>query len=169
MKKYFLYVGLFLFVTLLVTSHFLLKNEKKRDKEIIEFEQVFNQKLPDKITFKEIYNSYCSFPYEGVKLYSYSFSGESVEKFISEIKTDSWNSLPLMESLNLLIYGGSKNNTEYMYHFANEVGLPEIKNGYWKFINRNKNTDLLNYSAYNFSLAIYDSDNNILYFFRIDT
>ncbi len=65
----------------------------------IALEQVFNQKIPDNITFKELYNSYNGIPFEGEKLYSYSFSSESGAKFISEINDDYWDILPPTDNI----------------------------------------------------------------------
>ena len=78
--------------------------------------------------------------------------------------TDGWKTLPL----ELLMYGGSS----YGYYFADKAGIPKVENGCYYFIDRQQDTEragLLYRRSYNFSLAIYDSDENILYYCEIDT
>lgn len=82
--------------------------------------------------------------------------------------TDGWKVLPLEEELELLMYGGSS----YGYYFADKAGIPKVENGCYYFIDRQQDTErteLLYHRSYNFSLAIYDSDENILYYCEIDT
>lgn len=139
------------------------------DPNIKEFEKIYNQKLPSNITSKDLYNTYNGIPYEGEKLCCFSFGKEDIDKFISKIKiSKNWNSLPLSETLELILFGGSKDKKDYNYKFAIKAGLPKIKNGYWSFVNKNK-SDLLNSNSYNFSIAILDIDNNIMYLYKIDT
>ena len=54
--------------------------------------------------------------------------------------------------------------------------IPEIDNGYYYFLDRHSeskdkhdDTDLNNRYSINFSLAIYDADNKIIYFYEMDT
>lgn len=82
--------------------------------------------------------------------------------------TDGWKVLPLEEELELLMYGGSS----YGYYFADIAGIPKVENGCYYFIDRQHDTErtgLLYRRSYNFSLAIYDLDENILYYCEIDT
>lgn len=87
-----------------------------------------------------------------------------------------WNKLPLSKNLELIMYGGKKDNVEYDYDLAKEQNIPKIKNGYYLFIDRHKNStnsnsdkDLFNRTSFNFTLAMYDIDSNILYFYEFDT
>ena len=97
--------------------------------------------------------------------------------FLSQIEQNSgWNKIPLSENLNLIMYGGSRNNIDYAYNLAEKTGIPEIKNGYWYFIDRHSDstdkkddTELFDRYSLNFTLAMYNTDDNILYFFEIDT
>lgn len=53
-----------------------------------------------------------------------------------------------------------------------KAGIPKVENGGYYFIDRQQDTEragLLYRRSYNFSLAIYDSDENILYYCEIDT
>ena len=86
--------------------------------------------------------------------------------------TDGWKALPLEEELELLMYGGSRGGSSYGYYFADKAGIPKVENGGYYFIDRQQDTEragLLYRRSYNFSLAIYDSDENILYYCEIDT
>ena len=86
--------------------------------------------------------------------------------------TEGWKALPLEEELQLLMYGGSKGGSSYGWYFAEKAGIPKIENGCYYFIDRQQGTErtgLLYRWSHNFSLAIYDSDENILYYCEIDT
>lgn len=75
-----------------------------------------------------------------------------------------WNKLPLSENLDMFIYG-------------EEVAqLPRIENGYYCFqdrhpeaINPSDDSELFSRWSFNFSLAVYDSDTNMFYYFEFDT
>ena len=89
---------------------------------------------------------------------------------------DSWNTLPLSENLQLIMYGGTKDGTVYAHELAERYGIPEVQNGYYYFVDRHsESTDsasdnnLFSRSSWNFSLVIYDSDNAHLYLFEFDT
>ena len=87
-----------------------------------------------------------------------------------------WKPLPLTENLQLIMYGGEKNGVSYAYDLAEEAHWPIINNGVYKFVDRHseavdKSDDagLFERHSYNFSIAAYDLDTNILYYFEFDT
>lgn len=87
-----------------------------------------------------------------------------------------WIELPLLENLALIMYGGEKDGISYGYNLAKEAEIPTIENGYYYFCDKHaKSTDNKNASAlfdrgsFNFSLAIYDSDTDKMYYFEYDT
>lgn len=84
-----------------------------------------------------------------------------------------WKTLPLTENLQLEMYGGEKDGVDYLYGHAKENGIPAITNGYYYFIDRqtNKTSDeeLFNAYSYNFTLALYDIDTNLMYYYELDT
>lgn len=89
---------------------------------------------------------------------------------------DGWNSLPLSENLNLIMYGGEKNGMTYGYDLSEEAHMPAIENGYYRFEDRHSEANdayddsgLFSRASYNFSLAVYDRDTNRLYYFEFDT
>lgn len=89
---------------------------------------------------------------------------------LEEIKdNEDWCSLPL-----------TKNLTEFLdsvnYDEDDSCIVPDVKNGYYCFIDRHSeskdrkdDTDLLNRFSINATLAIYDTDTNILYYAEEDT
>ncbi len=96
---------------------------------------------------------------------------EEIKKTVSE-----WSELPLSENLQLIMYGGEKDGMTYGYNLAGENNIPLIKNGYYCFLDRHSeavdkysDNDLFDRYSYNFSLAIYDTDTDILYYIRFDT
>ncbi len=91
-------------------------------------------------------------------------------------KVENWNKLPLSENLNLIMNGGNKDGVTYGYELAEEAHIPKIENGYYKFEDRSSestdssdDTELFDRGSFNFSIAIYDSDTNKMYYFEFDT
>ncbi|MBE6639568.1 MAG: hypothetical protein E7616_09015 [Ruminococcaceae bacterium] len=89
---------------------------------------------------------------------------------------ENWTTLPLSENLHIVMYGGEKDGINYGYNFAEEAHWPTIKNGVYKFVDRHSesknssdDSDLLDRYSVNFSIAVYDLDSNILYYFEMDT
>lgn len=87
-----------------------------------------------------------------------------------------WNELPLSENLNLIMYGGEKDDVTYGYDLSEEAHMPVIENGYYYFEDRHSeakdvsdDSELFSRASFNFSLAVYDSDTNRLYYFEFDT
>lgn len=100
-----------------------------------------------------------------VKVY---FSNGQVNGFVNKInKNKHWNELPMPERLQERVLN------------ADEVeGIPNVENGYWFFEDRHsKAKDKYNYSemfdskraSSNFSVAVFNTDTNILYFYALDT
>lgn len=89
---------------------------------------------------------------------------------------EDWNKLPLSENLNLIMYGGNKDGVTYGYELAEEAHIPKIENGYYIFEDRSSestdsadDTELFDRYSFNFSIAIYDSDTDKIYYFEFDT
>ena len=89
---------------------------------------------------------------------------------------ENWTTLPLSETLHIVMYGGEKNGINYGYNFAEEAHWPTIKNGVYKFVDRHSesknisdDSEILDRYSFNFSIAVYDLDSDILYYFEIDT
>ena len=113
------------------------------------------------------------------------FHGEGSYRLIldcSENKQDAlenvcgWNTLPLSENLALIMYGGHKDGMWYGYNLAEDANIPSIENGYYIFKDRHSDSrdsaddsELFDRHSFNFSIAIYDSDADIMYYFEFDT
>lgn len=89
---------------------------------------------------------------------------------------ESWNNLPLSENLDLIMFGGEKDGISYTYDLFKEAHMPKIENGYYCFRDRRSeaknasdDSELLSRNSFDFSLAVYDSDTNIFYYFEFDT
>lgn len=87
-----------------------------------------------------------------------------------------WKELPLTENLDLVMYGGKRNNESYGYNFAERAHWPTISNGVYKFVDRHSesvdeadDTNLLSRYSFNFSIAVFDLDTDTLYYFEMDT
>ncbi len=99
---------------------------------------------------------------------------DNKEKALKTVQN--WNRLPLSENLNLIMYGGEKDGTEYLYNLAGEAHMPKITNGYYVFCDRSKeskdpadDSELFKRYSYNFSIAMYDCDTDKMYYFEFDT
>lgn len=115
------------------------------------------------------------------------FFGDGTESLILDCSENSeksreivkdWNPMPLSENLELIMYGGTKNGIYYGYNLAERVNWPRIENGVYKFIDRhdlakeNERTDdtyIFARYSFNFTLAAYDYDTDIYYYFEFDT
>lgn len=87
-----------------------------------------------------------------------------------------WTQLPLSENLNLIMYGGERDGISYGYNLAEKAKIPAVENGYYYFYDRHsKSTDssddseLFSRASFNFSIAVYDSDTDKMYYFDFDT
>ena len=174
MKKFYTCTGIILAVPLfLFIIFYLYIYLYTTNRGIYEFEKLFDIKLPKGTVWEELYDDHGGFLGDGSLLYRYTFTVEGETKFLSQItKHDKWNSLPLSDALNLLMYGETVEESDG--RFAARVGLPKIINGYWKVVNKQGHRDIdmkylgTTYSL-NFALAIYDIDNKVLYMVEIDT
>lgn len=87
-----------------------------------------------------------------------------------------WKPLPLSENLDIIMYGGVRDNVVYRFQSAERAQWPRISNGVYLFMDRHDeaidpadDTNLLNRYSYNFTVAMYDLDNDRLYYFELDT
>lgn len=81
-----------------------------------------------------------------------------------------WNKLPLNEDIKKEILVESC-STEKCTNVLERYNIPNIKNGYYYFIDRNSTYDnKLNIKIYyNYSLFLYDEDNKNIYYYELDT
>ena len=100
-------------------------------------------------------------------------------------KSGQWKAFPLDETVQALVYGVTEQTgTEetgiavyqtgpYLTDDDNNLLIPEIQEGYYRLIDRHpeaeEGTDILHRYSFNFTLGIYDTETNTLYFFQLDT
>ncbi len=142
--------------TILLIS-ILLLSSCSPSSEIYVFKNTFSIDGDD-MELTEVYNSYSGAPYEGESLYIVE-SNSDVTKFFNDFED-----LPLSDELQNFFYDELTPSTSK----ADEIGLPKIESGKWKFVDRG-NTTFTENSSYNFSICIYDSENDIIYYYKIDT
>lgn len=79
-----------------------------------------------------------------------------------------WKPLPLDEVADVLAH-----DLKIQLDDGEATLMPEVENGYYIVIDRhsekNENYDILGRASYNFTIAIYDTDANILYYCEFDT
>lgn len=79
-----------------------------------------------------------------------------------------WKPLPLDEVAEVLAH-----DLKIQLDNGEATLMPEVENGYYIVIDRhsekNENDDILGGTSYNFTMAIYDTDANILYYCEFDT
>ncbi len=90
-----------------------------------------------------------------------------------------WHRLPLKEPLAEMVYGGTRGDTTYAPMLTDENGqsvFPPVERGWYFFLDRHAEaTDVYDPSgvedrySYNFTLALYDEDTDMLYCFELDT
>lgn len=86
--------------------------------------------------------------------------------------SNNWNQLPLSKNLDRIMYKTESSK----YNLSELLSMPKIENGYWFFNNRHHSStdskndyNLFGQSSFNFTVAIYDIDTNILYYLEFDT
>lgn len=89
-----------------------------------------------------------------------------------------WKPLPPDDTVKALVYGYEDDNTKIGPYLADEDGdplIPEIDEGYYILIDRQTEDgetaeeDILSRASFNFTLGIYDSGTDMLYYFELDT
>ena len=89
-----------------------------------------------------------------------------------------WESLPLDDTVKALVYGYEDDNIKVGPYLADEDGkplIPEVTEGYYLLIDRQAvedettEVDILSRASFNFTLGIYDSGTDMLYYFELDT
>lgn len=78
-----------------------------------------------------------------------------------------WDRLPLPENVERLMFGDANS----WYRIADEAKMPRVENGYYVFRNRSSNKATFDESGdiENFTIAVYDTDTDVMYYFEWDT
>lgn len=122
-------------------------------------------------------DSHGGFHGDGLTFTTIKFSDDTVLASISENRN--WHVMPLTEELSALVYGITTDNSRIGPYLTDENGeavMPEIQNGYYYFVDRyyqnggdRNDSDLLNRYSFNFTISIYDTDTNTLYYAEYDS
>ncbi len=102
----------------------------------------------DDLEYETLYDDYGGFFGEGIALYEITVTDELKSQM------EEWDELPMSDEAD-----------SYAYSLSSYATLPEIENGNWMFVNRNPDTTYI----LNASLAVYDSDNEVVYFLKGDS
>lgn len=85
-----------------------------------------------------------------------------------------WKRLPLPKELETAAYGSAER--EPLTALADGAAIPPVESGYYWFRDRHSESkdpadpaELFDRYSYNFDLAVYDTDTDILYYFALDT
>lgn len=115
------------------------------------------------------YDDHSGFHGDGCSYVVLSFDDELLEQGISS--PGGWKKLPLNHNLETLIYG-TRTETKATGPFIG-ITIPRVNEGYWYFYDRQGDTEddglVLSRSSYNYTIAIYDTENDLLYYCEYDT
>ncbi len=115
------------------------------------------------------------FPYEGSRYAVIRFSDDSA---LRQIESDPrWEPLPLSETAFTLLYGGEGEIYSVGPLVSDGEGnalVPPADRGYYMIVDRQTEggtagPELLSRPSYNFTLGLYDSNSDTLYFYTLDT
>ena len=163
-KKYFkilLIAFIFLFITYLIYA-FTLEQRVLLSIQIENYIPIF-AKIDEKDTHGGFRN-------EGELLKKIYFSEKQANNFVNKVKENTnWRKLPITERLY---------NKVCKYAMDEQMNIPEASNGYWFVLDRHSETkdkhnekDIFDEDrhSYNFTVAVFDTDKNILYVYELDT
>ena len=115
-------------------------------------------------------DTHSGFRNEGELLKKIYFSERQANNFIEQVKKkDNWRELPMTERLS---------NKVCKYAMVDDMNIPEVDKGYWFVLDRHSETkdkynekDIFDEDrhSYNFTVAVFDTDKNILYVYELDT
>lgn len=115
------------------------------------------------------YDDHSGFHGDGTMYAVLEFQDDTTEQLISN--PGGWQSLPLTENLQTLIYG-TRSETASVGPYIG-VTVPRVEQGYWYFYDRYGDTwedaDVLDWGSFNYTIAIYDSEEDRLYYCEYDT
>lgn len=126
-------------------------------------------------------NSHGGFHGDGQLFASVKFTDNRIAEELSE--DAAWHPLPLSKTLTTLVYGtqtADSQNGPYLKDATGAALFPEIQHGYYYFIDRQSeqptgstgrhdDTGILDRYSFNFTIVIYDTDTNTLYYAELDT
>ncbi len=116
-------------------------------------------------------DSHGGFHGDGTTYIALKFEDDTMVEQLKE--TDSWRSFPLDETVQTLVYGIEDETSKTGPFLSDESGnplVPEIQNGFYLLIDHQSDqTDILERASFHFTVGLYDTDTNTLYFCELDT
>ena len=128
------------------------------------------------------YDSHGGFHGDGTTCIVFEFDEGTV---LEEVKSNpAWKAFPLDETVQTLVYGTADENGQIGPYLTKdserdelftELLVPEIRNGYYLLVDRQEEpgmaagADILHRGSFNFTLGLYDTDTDTLYFCKLDT
>ncbi|BAK99651.1 hypothetical protein OBV_24530 [Oscillibacter valericigenes Sjm18-20] len=122
---------------------------------------------------------------DGCLFMTLDFDDEDGQALAAQLtENPAWSSLPLTDHLSTLLYGISGSSPSvgpysvgpYVTDSDGNALFPAVENGYYCFIDRysdatdpKDDTEVLSRHSFNFTIAIYDTDNNQLSYCEFDT
>lgn len=99
------------------------------------------------------------------------------EEALPQFEEAGWQRLPFDRTATALAYGITEGNVTtgpYMTDGEGKTMLPEIEKGYYYFLDRypgeeEQSKNVLERSAVNFTMAVYDTETGTMYYVKIDT
>lgn len=159
--KILLIAVIFLFITYLLYA-FTLEERVLLSIKIENYIPIFAK------TDKE--DTHGGFRNEGELLKKIYFSEKQANNFVEQVKENAnWRELPITERLY---------NKVCKYAMDKNMNIPEVSDGYWFVLDRHSeskdkynegNIFDVNRHSYNFTVAVFDTDKNILYVYELDT
>ena len=139
----------------------------------LEDKVVLSKKIENNIPIfarSEIKDTHGGFLNEGELLEKIYFSEGQANNFAENVKKNNhWRELPMTERLY---------NKVFQYAMSPDMNIPEVNKGYWFVLDRHSEaidkyneTEIFeeNRHSYNFTVAVFDTDKNILYIYELDT
>ena len=115
------------------------------------------------------YDDHSGFHGDGTIFAAFSFEDNALEERISA--PGGWKVLPLTDTLTTLVYG-TRTETTATGPFIG-ITMPKVEEGYYVFHDRLNECDtddlVLTRGSYNYTIAIYDSLSDTLYYCEYDT
>ena len=118
---------------------------------------------------------------DGLLAVTISFTQEEADALVAQFQDrPAWHPFPLTENLTTAFYGkttGTYTRSALIRDYDTDTLLvPEISSGWYYFCDRHSeasdpldDSDLFSRASYNCTVAVYDADTRMLYFFAIDT
>lgn len=117
-----------------------------------------------------VYDTHGGFHGDGLKCEIYDCSNTDIENTIKSSHV--WKQVPLSPNVETLLYETIGENKAD----SGKTFVPRIKNGFYTFYDRHSesenprdDTKIFDRGSFNLSLAVFDADNQMLYYLELDT